>query len=116
MLYRLFCAVSAALFVLGAVAAVCGGLYLMFRPKRKEITCAVVRFSANEENAVARISFLLTLTALFSRPHNTVVIAVCAPGAERVAAALKAAFPRERRLRLCGEADLPSVLRDCTEI
>ena len=114
MLYRLLCALGAALFMLGAIALMCGVLYLLFRPKRREVTCAVVRLTADEENAVARISFLLTLISLLARPHNAAVIAVCAPGAEAAADALRAAFSQDRRLRVCTEEDLPAVLRDCT--
>lgn len=99
--------------LLGALTAVCGGLFLLIRPKRREVTCAVVRLTAEEKNAVARISYLLTLTALLARPHNVKVIAVFAPGAEKLGETLTAAFPNERRLHLCAEKELPAILRDC---
>ena len=55
------------------------------------------RILAEEKNAVARIGYLLTLSALLARPHNVVIVAVFAPGAEALVSMLKTALPPCRR-------------------
>lgn len=115
MLYEISCAVCALLFLFGAAALAGLALWLLCRPKKREPTFAVVRFPAEEENAAARVSFLLVAFSLLFRAQNTAVIAVLAPGAEHLRQELAASFGGVRRLRVCGEEALPDVLRALSE-
>ena len=110
MLYEISCAAGAVLFMLGAAAAVGAVLWLLCRPKKNEPTFAVVRFTKEEPNAAARVSFLLIATALFFGAKNTAVVAVLAPGAEHLERELAAAFRGVFRLCVCREAALPDAL------
>lgn len=101
--------------MLGAAAAAGAVLWLLCRPKRGEPTFAVVRFTAEEKNAAARISFLLIATALLFGAKNTAVAAVLAPGAEHLERELTAAFRGVRRLCVCPEAALPAALEKKSE-
>ena len=110
MLESFYIAVFTFFFFTGVISVLFAVLMRVIRPRDGELNYAVAVFDAEEKNAVARISYLLTRVSAAGDRNNTIIIAVDnGMTADQYKAVLRA-FSSESRVMICSPSTIGNVI------
>lgn len=110
MLDNIYYAAFSIVFFIGVVAVLYVLLMRVIRPRKGEMNYIVTVFGAEEKNAVARISYLLTRVSMSGDRQFTRIIAVDNGMTEEQYSALLSAFSTEPCVTLCPRRSLENAL------